>query len=176
MIVLLAGPIAVGKSTVARELAARSGGRIVSARELLLSMTEATEDRASLQEAGARLDLRTNGRWLLEALIQQTDPTPQTLTVLDSARTVRQTEPVLTELTRSRLVYLEADDESRRARFASSAQQDMIKRRTNFDASNAHKTERDIRKLKRLAHHVIDTSRLSLEETLADIEEFVVRR
>ena len=61
MLLLLSGPIAVGKSSVARELSNLLSGDIVSARTVLLRETEAVETRDSLQAAGRLIDQRTTG-------------------------------------------------------------------------------------------------------------------
>jgi adenylosuccinate synthase len=171
-ILLLAGPIGVGKSSVARQLASKHLGQIVSARALLVGMAGADEDRFSLQSAGQRLDRRTNGRWLLEALGPHAEDRER-LTVVDAVRTLRQTEPVLREVTDARLVYLDADQGTRLDRFALAARHDAVKRGTDFARSNAHETERNIRRLKPLAHLVIDTDSLTCDETVGAIVEFL---
>lgn len=164
-VTLLAGPIAVGKSSVARALAQGTNTRLVSARELLITIAGANLDRSSLQRTGRTLDQRTNGRWLLEALVQAVEESADGDVLVDSARTVRQTEPVLESLTQARLIYLHADLAVRRERFEASARQDPVKRYADFIESNADATEQRIPELRSLAHQVIDTSGMTLATT-----------
>lgn len=172
-VILLAGPIAVGKSTVARGVAEQHDAIVLSARELLLALTDADEERRSLQQAGRYLDQRTKGRWLLEALEGRAPRTGGRLTIVDAVRTIRQTEPVLNHRDDALLVFLDAADEVRRLRYSSSAQQDRVKREAAFGASNAHPTEQGIRDLKSLAHLVIDTSGLTVGETCSEIGSLI---
>jgi gluconate kinase len=172
-VLLLAGPMGVGKSSVAEQLARSQDSEVVSARRLLIEMAGADEDRHALQRAGQRLDQRTRGRWLLEALASYVGDGSAGLLVVDAVRTLRQTEPVLTTLTDARLVYLDADEETRRIRFALSARHDPVKRGTDFARSNVHETERNVRQLKPLAHLVVETDSLSCAETVEIVRDFV---
>ena len=87
-VVLLSGPIASGKTTLARLLVNRFGFCFVSTRELL---SNGVGDRRSLQAAGASLDDSTGGRWLRDALFSLRERRNSEVSfVVDSVRTLDQ--------------------------------------------------------------------------------------
>ncbi|WP_182525118.1 hypothetical protein [Nocardioides dongkuii] len=175
-VVVLAGPIAVGKTAVADALADQLLADVVSARRVLLRETGAEADRTSLQTGGRLLDQRTNGRWLLYALEERLDQSEKDLIVLDSARTMRQTVPILENLSTARLVYLEANTDARRIRYARSAASDEVKRSADFAVSGEHITERNILDLRTGADLRLDTTSLTLGETVeAVVQELGLR-
>ena len=88
-VVLLSGPIASGKTTLAQLLADRFGFCVVNTHELLL--TYVVEDRRSLQAAGASLDNSTGGSWVRDGLFQlQRQCAAEVSFVVDSVRTLEQ--------------------------------------------------------------------------------------
>lgn len=87
-VVLLSGPIASGKTTLARLLLDRFGFCVVSTRELLRN---GVGDRRSLQAAGASLDDSTDGRWVRDALVSLHERRNSEVSfVIDSVRTLDQ--------------------------------------------------------------------------------------
>ena len=87
-VALVSGPIASGKTTLSRLLAARFGFCVVSTRELL---AQVTQDRRTLQSAGASLDDSTGGRWVRDGLLRlQSQSSAEALFVVDSVRTLDQ--------------------------------------------------------------------------------------
>ena len=88
-VVLLSGPIASGKTTLARLLADRFGFYVVSTRELLLR--HVGEDRWYLQAAGASMDDSTGGRWVSDGLVRlRRQCSAEVPFVVDSVRTLDQ--------------------------------------------------------------------------------------
>ena len=88
-VVLLSGPIASGKTTLAQLLSERFGFCVVSTHELLL--THVIEDRRSLQAAGASLDDATGGSWVRDGLFWlQRQCAAEVSFVVDSVRTLEQ--------------------------------------------------------------------------------------
>ena len=88
-VVLLSGPIASGKTTLARLLADRFGFCVVSTRELLLR--HVGEDRWSLQAEGASMDDSTGGRWVSDGLVRlRRQCLAEVSFVVDSVRTLDQ--------------------------------------------------------------------------------------
>ncbi|WGL52584.1 AAA family ATPase [Nocardioides sp. BP30] len=169
MIILLSGPIAVGKTSVAAALTQAGAARLVTVRSALLEVLGlASAGRALMQREGAALDQRTSGRWLLHYLEQRTDLTNDDF-VVDSLRTVRQTEPLLGYFADARLVYLTAHEETRRARYAAAAATDPLKRAVPFDAAMQHRTEIEVVALGALAHASIATDDLEVEELANEI-------
>ena len=69
-IILLSGPVASGKTTLARNLADRFGMKVLRTRGWLMSELEnrGRGGRADLQQEGERLDQETNGMWVLQGL------------------------------------------------------------------------------------------------------------
>jgi adenylosuccinate synthase len=85
-IIVISGPVGAGKSTLATALT-EFGLRVVKTRELLLTMTKTRNDRGGLQAAGERLDARTGGRWIADAMARQAEILPDNAEVIvDSAR------------------------------------------------------------------------------------------
>ena len=166
MIVLMAGPIAAGKSTVARLVMQSLGGTTVVVREALHHALGAVElDRHELQRLGADLDQRTRGRWLVDYL-EQIEVGPL---VVDSLRTVRQTVPILDHFVDARLVYVNAHEETRRRRYRSAGEVDKIKRAAPFDDAMNHPTELQVSQLIPLAHVYLETDDLTAEETMREV-------
>jgi hypothetical protein len=124
-------------------------------------------DRYELQRRGAELDARTAGRWLLDYLLEKSGTGGKW--ALDAARTRRQTEPILSTIVGSRLVYLEATEATRRSRYALGQADDPVKRSTVFDHAMRHATESDAAALKSMASLVIETDDLSVAQITDEI-------
>lgn len=164
-VVLLAGPIAVGKSAVARQLATDLGGEVVSVRRALIDVLglSTAADRSTLQREGADLDRRTRGAWLVDYLIERVDQ-GATPVIVDSLRTVLQTEPILLNVPDARLFYLTAHSSTRRQRYGLASGTDAVKRSVPFDDAMNHPTEQRVVDLRRLAQLVIETDELTIRE------------
>src|SRR5262245_16020838 len=90
-IIVISGPVGAGKSTLATALSDKFGLRVVKTRELLLTATRAKNERADLQAAGERLDARTGGHWLAEAVARHAEQYPDnTEAIIDSVRISKQ--------------------------------------------------------------------------------------
>jgi len=166
--VLLAGEIAVGKSSVGTALGERIGGSTVRVREALAEVVGVkSPDRATLQKRGAELDQRTKGRWLIEYIERRLSAS--TPLVVDSLRTRRQTVPILEQVNGSRLVYLHADWRIRHERFNASRESDTVKHSMGFDEAMRHPTEVEVRRLRPLAHVVIETDGLTVDQVVAEV-------
>jgi shikimate kinase len=161
---LLAGPIAAGKSTVAQRVATEVNGEVVSVRRALVEVLGLTPaaDRATLQREGADLDRRTQGKWLVDYLLERIDSGAGAV-IVDSLRTVRQTEPILIHVSGAHLVYLDADAATRRQRYGAAAASDAVKRAIPFDDAMNHPTEQRVVDLRSLAELVIETDNLAVD-------------
>lgn len=167
MHVLVAGPIAAGKTTYSLALASQLGATRLSVRQALLDALGAAElTRAELQRQGADLDQRTNGRWLLHLIHEQQDTAPNL--VIDSLRTRRQTLPLLADLQSSVLIYLDAHDGTRRKRYEQAAFSDPVKATVTYTDAINHPTERQVTRLKPLAHLILETDDLTPAETVRE--------
>lgn len=168
-VLLISGPIAVGKTATAVAIADGTVGvKLIRVREALAEVLgTGMNDRRVLQQRGAELDQRTRGRWLVNYLEHRLESmTLGESVVIDSLRTIRQTEPVLDRLTDSRLVYLEAHEETRRQRYARAVRADLVKRSLPFDDAMRHPTEIAAHSVRHLAHLVIATDELSIAQVV----------
>ena len=90
---MLSGPIASGKTTLARNLAKHFNTTTVQTRNLLQRMLVHGDSsgRSELQAEGERLDRITDGRWLRDELVHQLPYMPsESPVVVDSVRTLDQ--------------------------------------------------------------------------------------
>lgn len=157
-VVILAGQIGTGKTSVAEELRRSSGAEILRVRDALQVVigSELCWSRERLQAEGAALEEMTGGRWLLDVVGEQKCCDRL---VVDSGRTIRQVEPLLQELG-ARLVYLRATEATRRARYERAAGSDRVKAGLGFEHAMRHTTERKVSELAGVAGLVIDTDDL----------------
>lgn len=167
-VLLLSGAIATGKTAVGVELAERRHAGLIKVRQALGDVLGIdVDDRQTLQRRGADLDRRTGGRWLRDYVDERWDP--QRDLIVDAVRTRRQTVPVLEAMPQSRLVFLEAHEETRRARYAAAAVIDRVKASIDFDTAMHHPTEREVEKLRPLAHVVIATDDLAVAAIVDEV-------
>lgn len=167
-VVLVSGPIATGKTAVANALVESLDADLLRVREVLGTVLGLNgRDRRTLQEQGADLDKRTGGRWLLDYIDDH--HRPNKAVVVDALRTRRQTAPILEGFVDSRLVYLEAHEETRRRRYAIGAASDPVKASVGLDTAMHHPTEAEVRLLRPMAHVVIATDALGINEVAAEV-------
>jgi adenylosuccinate synthase len=98
-IVLISGPIASGKSELARRLAEHAQSALLKTKDVILKrFPRIRVERASMQRAGDRLDRETDGKWIATELGQRLladeefDKAP--LIVVDSVRIKEQIDEV----------------------------------------------------------------------------------
>jgi adenylosuccinate synthase len=159
-IVLLSGPLAVGKSTLAEALSTKFGFRIVKTRELLQRRDPKLSDRISLQKAGARLDRKTGGDWIAEELgsLILDEDSPDHI-VIDSLRIAGQVEAIQRSFGRVVVhVHLTADDSELRSRFESRT---VDFAEAAYEEAKSDQTERKVESLASVADLLIRTDRAS---------------
>ena len=167
-IVLLSGRIAAGKSVLAERFVDRLGFRCLQTRDLL-SVQGIDLNRTSLQEAGARLDRRTAGDWVRDALVRriQEFETPVDI-VVDAVRrqsqidAIRQTYP--TQVTH---VHLTANDDVLRRRFQ--LRDESASGRKEYAIISKDRTERSVESLASSADIVVDSGRCDEEDVFVRV-------
>lgn len=161
-----------GKSAVTSGLCKLPRVQAVRVREALAEILGGSDwDRMKLQVEGAALDLRTDGTWLCQYLREKCDSGSRW--VVDSARTRRQVAPVLTEISGARLVFLAASEATRRQRFKWSAAADPVKQSMPFDAAMSHDTEGEAATISAMAHLLVDTEDLSLDDVVETVASWL---
>src|SRR4051794_28073584 len=93
LVVVVSGPVAGGKSLLARTLVARFEGTRLSTREVLMQRLAPDEKptRQVLQRIGTELDAATAGRWVADRLSRRIYDS-RGLVVIDAARISGQIE------------------------------------------------------------------------------------
>src|SRR5260370_28021392 len=87
IIVVLAGFVASGKSTLASLLENRFGFQVVKTWQLLKAVKpDVPLDRKSLQAFGEQLDEKTGGQWVVEQLDKVVRSVPDGLFIVDAVR------------------------------------------------------------------------------------------
>jgi adenylosuccinate synthase len=85
-LIVLSGPIGVGKTSFGNALIDLFGATRVSTRSWLLARTGCQNERSALQVAGDRMDAETGGAWVADAVEDATQAEDGSLLLLDSAR------------------------------------------------------------------------------------------
>lgn len=176
-ILLLAGPIGVGKSSVVDVLRSthdfrsiRSGAHLTK----LLEQSGAQPTRAALVELGDQLDVDTDFEWVVRDVAQvilASDP-GHSFWVFDSVRKRKQVEHFRRLAPqRTFLVYLSANEQTLRSRFDSrSRSSDEL---VSYDTAINTDNEREARSLEGLADTIQQTDDSTPEESASRIwEEF----
>lgn len=164
--VLLSGPIASGKTTLAAMLARDRGYQHVRVRRIIESLSGGSSlSRANLQAVGLALEEATEGKWLGEALV--TSSVLAGPVVIDAVRTLEQlTDLRARTLSSSIAVHVTARLEVRRARFKASEEG----ARTELLQAQQSGTDPGAETLSGEANVVLDTSDSSPEESFHELD------
>ncbi|MGH6648034.1 AAA family ATPase [Aquabacterium sp.] len=175
-LVLLSGPIAVGKTSVRDELLSTYGFDYVRSSAFLKALAEEqgqSDQRASLQDLGDRLDLETDYRWVLDNVARPgiAASPDQKHWLVDAVRKKRQVEH-FREAYGARVlhVHLDAPEIVLQQRYASRSS--SIRDLTPYQSAVQHENEVASRSLIEIADHVFDTSALTSQE----IAEAIVKK
>jgi adenylosuccinate synthase len=170
-IVVLSGPISAGKSTLAENLHARYGARIIKTRDLIRQqLPRVKEERGALQRAGEKLDRLDGGGWVKNALVRfieaiQGGATPTGLFVVDSARITGQVEAIRQAYGAAvHHIHLDAPDVELASRYASRGAK--TEEFANYEQVRRSRTERNVRSLEKLADIVVATERCTADAVL----------
>jgi len=171
-IVVLSGPVAAGKTTLADSLEKRFGFARVKTRELIRTMLGTEPEREALQKAGEELDVKTDGTWVARALAQrlleiESDDDGRRI-LIDSVRLVTQIEAIRDAFGRNVVhVHVTAPTETLAERYAS--RQAAIQELSSYDRVTADPTEANVELLAPIADIVIDSSRATPEDVVVRV-------
>jgi adenylosuccinate synthase len=171
-VVVVSGPVAGGKSSLARALAARFDGVRLSTRELLMPRLAPGEapTREALQRLGAELDAATEGRWVVDRLSRRIFQAPERLVVIDSARIADQINGLRQAFSREvRHVHITASRATCAARYEERRSRDEVREAATYDEVMADPTEARVDELGAMADISIDTDRDGHEDVIVRV-------
>jgi adenylosuccinate synthase len=160
LIVVVSGPVAGGKSHLARALQDRFDGERLSTRELLMTRLAPTQPptRKTLQQIGAQLDTETNGRWVVDRLSRRIYQSESGLVIIDAARVAGQIEGIREAFGRAvRHVHITASPQTCAMRYEERRSRPDIEEADSYDEVMADPTEAAIDSLRPMADIAIDT-------------------
>ncbi len=183
MLVLLSGPVAVGKTTLRQVLLRENGFEYVRSSAYLLELVAKQGEDASrsrLQELGDGLDEATDYKWVLDAVaVPAMTAYPQHKRwLVDAVRKERQVEHFRAEFGPAVLhVHLTAPELVLRQRYEGRANAFGAARdTTTYDIAIAHSNEDAARALISLADVVIDTQMTTPQGAAALVLEYFEAR
>ncbi|MGI8576278.1 MAG: adenylosuccinate synthetase [Egibacteraceae bacterium] len=172
LVVVVSGPVAGGKSSLARALAERFDGVRLSTRELLMPRLAPGEapTREALQRIGADLDADTEGRWVADRLSRRIFDAPQSLVVVDSARIGGQIEGLRRAFGREvRHVHITASRETCAARYEERRSRAEVQEAATYDEVVSDPTEAQVDSLGPMADIAVDTDRDGPEDVVVRV-------
>ena len=161
-VVVVSGPVAGGKSRLARSLAARFEGARFSTRELLMPHLGKDESptRHALQAIGARLDRETDAQWVANGLSRRIYEAERDLVIIDSARTSEQIKGLRKSFGRNvRHVHVHASEQTCAERYEERRGRAEVQEAASYGDVIADPTEAAVRSLASIADVSIDTDR-----------------
>jgi adenylosuccinate synthase len=168
-VILLSGPVASGKTTLAQKLVDRYGHHLFKTRELITSLTGSEVARGQLQQAGERLDRRTNGRWVASALEREVSRLDEDATVIVDAVRIKLQVEAIRDAFGQRVVHvhLTAPVETLAKRY--SARSGAVQELKTYDSVRSNPTESHVEQLKDAADVVIDTQQNTPEDVFTRV-------
>jgi adenylosuccinate synthase len=168
-IVLLSGPIASGKTSLAAGIETAFGATTFSTGDLLAARLGDSPGRlrAAQQDEGDALDVSTKGRWVGEELARAIQPLQDdALVVVDAVRTAEQIESVR-QLFGPRAAHIHLigppTELARRYRKSARARRDGAK---SYAEATQNQTEQQVEQLRHVADAIIDTARATPDDVL----------
>ena len=171
-IVVVSGPVAGGKSHLAKALAKRFSGIRLSTRELLMPALGPKEapSRATLQRLGADLDAETDGRWVADRLSRRIYDAEEELVIIDAARIAGQIEGLRRAFgPEVRHVHIGASRETCARRYEERRERAEVQESDSYAAVVADPTEAGIDALAEMADIAIDTDRTGPEDVVVRV-------
>lgn len=175
MVVVVSGPVAGGKSALARGLARRFDGLRLSTRGVLMSRLAPNEPatRETLQRIGSEWDADTGGSWVADRLgreIWRERERGRELVIVDAARIAEQVEGLRAAFAREvRHVHVTASRETCAARYAGRQSEQEFEEAAEYAKVLEDPTERAVDDLAPLADIVVDTDRDAEDDVLVRV-------
>ncbi|MGU7841427.1 AAA family ATPase [Burkholderia sp. AW33-5] len=176
-LVLLSGPLAVGKTTLRDYLVAMHGFDYVRSSAFLIEKAQREDlpaDRRGLQELGDRLDAETDYRWIVDevALPSMYASAGKTHWLVDAVRKPKQVEHFKSlEHVNVVHVHLTAPEEVLRLRYESRLAKNAAGLSApSYDDAIAHPNEVAARSLIQIADVVVDVT----DENTANLAELII--
>ncbi len=168
-VILLSGPIASGKTTLAQKLVEGYGYNLFKTRELITSLTGSEVARGQLQQAGERLDRRTKGRWVATALEREVSRLDEDATVIVDAVRIKLQIEAIRDAFGQRVVHVHLtapfDILAKRYSARSGAMQEL----KTYGSVRRNPTESQVEQLKDAADVVIDTQQNTPEDVFTRV-------
>jgi adenylosuccinate synthase len=171
-LIVLSGPIGVGKTSFGNATIDLFGATRVSTRSWLIAKTNCPNERSALQSAGDKMDAETGGAWVADAVENATRAGDGSLLLLDSARIEGQIRAL-----RDRFggdvfhVHLNAHIAELERRYI--ARKSELKEFATYAEARSHDTEAQVETLAAIADVVLDADH-SGPETLASTAMAIV--
>jgi adenylosuccinate synthase len=175
MVVVVSGPVAGGKSALARGLERRFDGLRLSTRSALMSRLAPNQSatRETLQRIGAEWDAETGGSWVADRLgrdIWRARERGNELVMIDAARIAGQVEGLRSAFGREvRHVHVTASRETCAERYAGRQSVQEFEEAADYATVLEDPTERAVDDLAPLADIVIDTDRDGEDDVLVRV-------
>ena len=172
LIVVVSGPVASGKSSLAEALVTRFEGVRFSTREILLSELGANGEatRQKLQRIGAQLDESTDGRWVADRLATAIYTASARLVVIDAARTASQVDGLRHAFGRQvRHVHVTASDETCRERFRHRKADSAVTETGTFTHAKSDPTESRVDGLATMADIALNTDQSGPDDVVVRV-------
>ncbi len=165
-IVVLSGPIAVGKSAFSEELMRRYPCEKLSTRKYIVRVKQVSNERRLLQEAGADLDRETGGAWVSDAAAEVILPSNKKYLLIDSARIPGQVEFLRERFGRENVlhIHLTAPRDVLVERFGARASH--LQDSPTYDDATADQTESEVGRLSEIADVVVETEKFDVKSSV----------
>ena len=161
-VVLLSGPVASGKTTLAQALVEKYGFHAFKTRQLIQSVRDVEPERRALQNAGDALDRRTKGEWIAQAVAKQIQNLPEDGSIVIDAVRIKPQIDALRRAFGARVVHihLTAPEKTLQVRYENGSRR-SVEELSNYAQVRENKTERLVDRLAEAADIVVDTERSS---------------
>ena len=172
-IILLSGPVASGKTTLARNLASQFGMKVLRTRDWLISELEnrGQGGRDDLQREGERLDQETDGTWVLQGLDKdwRAGAAAESV-VVDSVRIGKQIDAIRGAYGAAVThIHMTAPTPVLSRRYNERQQESAVPDSMTYEDVRRNKTEFLVDKLQNIADVVVDSDRCTREDVLVRV-------